>query len=159
MPVTQRRLLMVFVKNPVKGTVKTRLANTIGDDKALAVYQILLDITLQAVKTSQSQKAVFYSGYHADDTWLKNGFLQFIQHGKDLGERMHNAFGTAFASGYEKVVIVGSDCPDLTGELIDEAFDALDHHDVVLGPAEDGGYYLLGIKKMYPDIFQNKTWS
>jgi uncharacterized protein len=159
MPDSTQNLLMVFIKNPVKGTVKTRLATTIGEDKALAIYEALLEITLQALKGSDAQKAVFYSGYRADDTWLKNGFLQFIQHGHDLGARMEHAFDTAFSTGYQKVVIVGSDCPALSSSLVAEAFEKLDTHDVVIGPAEDGGYYLLGMKTLHPDLFRNKTWS
>jgi uncharacterized protein len=159
MPDPHYNLLMVFIKNPVKGTVKTRLANTIGDDKALAVYQVLLEITLDTLKCCDARKAVFYSGYRADDTWLKNGFLQFIQDGSSLGEKMENAFDAAFATGYRKVIIVGSDCPDLSSGLVDEAFAKLDTHDVVIGPAEDGGYYLLGMKQLHIDLFRNKTWS
>ena len=153
-------LLIIFVKNPVKGRVKTRLAITIGDDKALEIYKKMLVYTLKISKELDCKKAVFYSDkIDEHDMWHKAGFDQFVQRGNDLGERMHNAFRYAFSQNFSRVVIIGSDCLELEKEMMEKAFQALMDNDVVLGPAKDGGYYLIGMKKLYPALFQNKQWS
>ncbi len=87
------------------------------------------------------------------------GYYQLLQKQADLGKKMHNAFETILEKGFNKVVIIGSDCIELTQEIILKAFDLLKTNDVVIGPANDGGYYLLGIKKLYPQLFINKQWS
>jgi len=151
---------MVFIKNPEIGKVKTRLAKTIGDEKALSVYNLLLNHTLQISKSLDTEKIIFYSNdIPENDEWKKSGFQQFLQVGNDLGEKMSNAFHTAFVLGYKKVVIIGSDCPELTEEILSASFQLLEENKVAIGPAKDGGYYLLGMKKMYPQIFKNKKWS
>lgn len=153
-------LLMVFVKNPHRGRVKTRLAKTIGDEKALYVYRILLDHTITIAKGTNCDKAIFYSDYIDEtDMWRKAKFSQFIQEGNDLGERMYNAFKYAFSKQYKRVVIIGSDCLELNEHIISEAFDLLKDNEVVIGPAKDGGYYLLGMQKPYKELFMNKQWS
>jgi rSAM/selenodomain-associated transferase 1 len=78
---------------------------------------------------------------------------------ESLGERMHQAFAEAFATGAARVVIIGTDCPGLTPELLQAAFEALHRHDMVVGPADDGGYYLLGLRELQPALFANKNWS
>lgn len=151
---------MIFIKNPVLGKVKTRLAKTIGDEKALHVYQMLLDHTHKVVRSVNIDKAVFYSDFiESDDVWKKDKFQQFIQTGDDLGDRMSNAFLKAFNMRYKKVVIIGSDCFDLNEDIISEAFNILEEHEVTLGPAKDGGYYLLGMKNHHGQLFKNKAWS
>lgn len=151
---------MIFIKNPVLGKVKTRLAKTIGDDKALEIYLKLLAHTLDETQNIQCDKAIFYSdSIDKIDVWKENNYQQFLQQGSNLGERMESAFRTAFNKKYKKVIIIGSDCFDLTQEIIELAFAHLDEKDVVLGPAKDGGYYLLGMKKLYPQFFVNKQWS
>lgn len=153
-------LLLVFVKNPVLGKVKTRLASTIGDEQALMVYKILLNHTLQISQPINVDKIVFYSDEIIEnDPWKKANFQQFLQVGNDLGEKMLNAFQTAFVLGYKKVIIIGSDCLELTSEILNQAFTSLNENKTVVGPAKDGGYYLLGLKKMYPQLFKNKKWS
>lgn len=155
-----RKLLMVFTKNPEKGKVKTRLAKTIGDDAALEVYIRLLNHTKKFVGESNSDKAVFYSQeITGNDDWSAMGCQQVLQHPGDLGDRMKAAFDYAFAKEYQQVIIVGSDCPEVNSEIISEAFDALTHNDIVIGPAEDGGYYLLGMNQMHACFFENKSWS
>ncbi len=151
---------MVFIKNPVLGKVKTRLAKTIGEEKALNVYKMLLDHTHKVAKRVNTDKAVFYSDFiNSDDVWKKDKFQQFIQNGNDLGDRMSNAFLKVFNMGYKKVVIIGSDCFDLNEDIISEAFSILEEHEVVIGPAKDGGYYLLGMKSHHEQLFKNKAWS
>ena len=152
--------LIIFIKNPVLGKVKTRLAATLGDQKALEIYVKLLEHTKKVVAKTEVQKKVYYSEIIVDqDMWMEAGFMKAKQQGKDLGERMLNAFDYSFKDKKEKVVIIGSDCLDLTSEIIEEAFEKLNNHNVVIGPSEDGGYYLLGMNNLYPQLFQHKKWS
>lgn len=153
-------LLFVFVRNPELGKVKTRLAAFVGDETALEIYQFLLEHTKKATQYLPCDKAVYYSiNIREQDIWNKNTYQKHLQKGADLGSRMQQAFVNSFADGYEKVVIIGSDLPDLEERHILEAFEQLNTNDVVLGPAKDGGYYLLGMKKLHPQIFQDKKWG
>ena len=153
-------LLMIFIRNARIGQVKTRLAATIGDDRALEIYIKLLDYTSTVASEVQCEKAIFYSEFIEEvDEFPIPFFQKYLQLGNDLGDKMKNAFIKMFARGYQKVVVIGSDCYELNSKIIDEAFKQLDDHDVVIGPARDGGYYLLGTKKLIPEFFQNKTWS
>lgn len=153
-------LLMVFIKNPVLGKVKTRLAKTIGDEKALKVYRKLLEHTNQITKQVEANKAIFYSDFiDNDDFWLKEEFIKYTQEGELLGDKMSNAFAKAFNLGYKRVVVIGSDCFELNEEIISNAFKVLENNEAVIGPAKDGGYYLLGMQKHYKPLFENKTWS
>jgi len=152
--------LIIFVRNPELGKVKTRLAASLGQEKALKIYQQLLAHTLAITKNLAVQKFVFYEGAIAkQDLWEIHGYHQLLQKEDDLGKKMHYAFETILEKGYNKVVIIGSDCIELTQEIIRKAFDRLITNDVVIGPANDGGYYLLGIKKLFPNFFVNKKWS
>ena len=152
-------LLMIFVKNPVKGQVKTRLAADTGDQKALEIYQDLLQHTKSIVADLPYPKKVYYSHFiEPDDIWEAPGFSKALQPTGDLGVKMATSF-QANLKDSEKVVIIGSDCPDITQEHLEEAFAALDHHDFVIGPAKDGGYYLLGMKNFLAEVFTNKSWS
>ncbi len=154
------KLLMVFVKNPQRGKVKTRLAKTVGDDKALKIYNILLNHTLTITNGANCDKAIFYSDFiDESDMWNKALFGQFIQEGNDLGERMQNAFKYAFSEHYKRIVIIGSDCLDLNEQIINDAFEILHDYEIVIGPANDGGYYLLGMRTFYKELFKNKKWS
>jgi rSAM/selenodomain-associated transferase 1 len=152
--------LIIFIKNPERGKVKTRLASTVGDDQALAVYRALLTHTRRLAESLDVvDRLLFYSAFiDRDDDWPASSFEKFLQRGPDLGARMHQAFITAL-SDHEKAVIIGSDCPSLTADIIQEAFAQLDQHDFVIGPAEDGGYYLLGMKEVHPQLFFDITWS
>lgn len=155
-----KNLLLIFTRNPELGKAKTRLAKSIGDEKALEIYKFLLDKTKEITQDLTCDKAVYYSvKVRENDIWDGKIYQKHQQFGNDLGERMHNAFKNSFENEYEKVLIIGSDLYDLTPEIINSAFTELDNNDVVLGPAEDGGYYLLGMKKLYPKIFQNKDWG
>ena len=155
-----RKLLIVFVKNPILGRVKTRLASSIGESEALEVYKILLNHTLNISKPLLNDKVVFYADFIAhDDAWRTAGFRQEVQEGNDLGERMMNALKKSFHQGYHSITIIGSDCFELTTAILNEAFDELNKKDLIVGPAQDGGYYLLAMKCLYKDLFLNKTWS
>jgi hypothetical protein len=152
--------LIIFTRNPELGKVKTRLAKTIGNKKALEVYQDLLSHTMKVTTTIDCDKFVFYdSSIKINDIWPTNLFEKKIQFGADLGAKMQNAFQELFNLGYKNCVIVGSDLFDLQANHFNEAFHILESNDAIIGPAEDGGYYLLGLKKIIPAIFSNKNWG
>lgn len=157
---TRKSVLLIFVKNPQKGKVKTRLAEAVGEEKALQVYYRLLGITRKITASLDCDREVWYShDIDDEDLWASGGYEKRLQTGDDLGERMRVAFRDVFAGGYEKAVIIGSDCAELTQEIIENAFRALDDHQVVIGPSRDGGYYLLGMTAFWPDLFSGITWS
>ncbi|MGZ0016261.1 TIGR04282 family arsenosugar biosynthesis glycosyltransferase [Yeosuana sp. AK3] len=157
---TSKNALIIFTRNPELGKCKTRLAKTIGDKAALEIYKHLLKHTAQISKKSTADKFVFYSeNIIKNDLWNSGVFIKKLQKGSDLGERMEHAFTELFALGYEKVVIIGSDLLDLKTTHIDNAFKLLQEHDLVIGPAKDGGYYLFGMKKVQQNIFKNKAWG
>lgn len=154
-----KQALLIFAKNLVHGEVKTRLAATIGHEKAFAVYKELLKHTAVITSTLPVDKLLFYSDFIEENPVWNHRFQKHLQSGNDLGERMNNAFVYAFDEGYEKVVIIGTDCFELDAEIIMKAFQQLMENDVVIGPAKDGGYYLLGLKKNHAQIFHNIAWS
>lgn len=155
-----KNVLLIFIKNPVKGHVKTRLAKSVGDSKALHIYQKLLQITKKITDELSCDRQVWYSqSVVQNDLWNEDAYSKFTQKGKDLGERMQHSFQQAFEDGYENVIIIGSDCADLTPEFINRAFEALENHQAVMGPSEDGGYYLIGMSRYYPFLFEEKNWS
>lgn len=152
--------LIIFTRNPELGKCKTRLAKTIGDKAALDVYIFLLQHTANISKKINAQRFVFYSDtIEKKDIWSNDHFNKNLQHGKDLGERMYNAFQHVFAKGIKKAVIIGSDLLDLSPSIINTAFQKLDQNDAVIGPAQDGGYYLLGLNELNSEIFKNKNWG
>jgi len=154
--------LIIFVKNLIPGSVKTRLAEDIGIIGALDVYKYLVEHTYEETKNVDVDKAVFYSEYiEIEDVFDASGVQEyelFIQKGNGLGERMSDAMDQSFDS-YDKVIIIGSDCVELTKKDIDDALAKLDDFDVVVGPAKDGGFYLLGTNKFYPELFENKEYG
>ena len=153
-------LIIVFVRSPEIGKVKTRLARSIGDQSALNVYKTLLKHTAAVLRDLSFDKVVYFSEkIDNNDFWENSLFEKKLQKGADLGERMHHAFDTAFNKGYKKVLIIGSDLFDLTSSLITSAFEALETYDISIGPSLDGGYYLLGMKKLQPEVFKNKKWG
>lgn len=149
-----------MVKNPVRGKVKTRLASAIGDDKALQLYDHLLKHTADIAAQTDCDRFVFYSDdILRNDDFSNDHFKKYVQCGGELGVRMEYAFSIPFKNKYKKAVMIGSDCYDITPEIIQQAFEKLDTHDFVLGPALDGGYYLIGMKRWNRWIFENKNWS
>ena len=153
-------LIIVFVRTPELGKVKTRLAKAIGDQAALTIYKLLLKHTATVLHELSFDKVVYYSEkIENNDFWKASLFEKKLQKGADLGERMQQAFETAFDRGYKKVLIIGSDLFDLTSSIITSAFEALETYDISIGPSLDGGYYLLGMKKLQPEVFKNKKWG
>jgi uncharacterized protein len=155
--------LIIFIKNPQLGKVKTRLARTMGDEKALEIYTELTHITRENAKILRGVKRhIFYSDFiDKTDDWSSKMFKKWVQQGEDLGARMANAFSEVFKK-HENVCIIGSDCPTLSPAILQQASKALNTHDFVVGPSTDGGYYLLGVSKNVQDfqfIFDNMAWS
>lgn len=151
--------LIIFIKNPEKGRVKTRIAKSVGDDKALEIYLALLDHTQQLSLSVNARRYLYYSDFidHAD-AWSEAHFIKKQQQGADLGERMHAAFAATLQET-DKAVIIGSDCLALQTAIVEQAFQALDEYDYVIGPSTDGGYYLLGMKQAQRAVFEDITWS
>ena len=155
-----KNLLLIFTRNPELGKAKTRLAKTVGAQTALDIYKFLLQKTHDVSLEVTSDKAVYYSvKVRAHDIWDSKIYQKHQQVGQDLGIRMLHAFKNSLDAGYEKVMIIGSDLYDLTSQNIENAFIQLDTNDLVIGPAEDGGYYLLGMNSLHPQIFKNKDWG
>ncbi|MEP6712185.1 MAG: TIGR04282 family arsenosugar biosynthesis glycosyltransferase [Ferruginibacter sp.] len=150
--------LIIFVRNPVLGKVKTRLAASMGDAKALAVYKYLLQHTRSISNDVTVKKFVFYAdNINEDDLW--NGFEKRLQKGNDLGQRMTNAFRELFMHDFKNICIIGSDCLELDAETLNDAFTALETTDIVIGPAIDGGYYLMGMNNDCTAIFDKNEWG
>lgn len=159
------RCLMVFVRNPEPGKVKTRLARVYGDRFAAELYGCFVDDLLEALEGgSYRMEIAFTPADQESEIRLRFGgrFSYFPQEGEGLGERMENAFRSCFAKGSATALLIGSDFPDLTAEVIQQAFRALENgHDAVLGPAFDGGYYLIGFRSAAfdPDLFREMPWG
>ncbi len=155
-----KNALIIFTRNPELGKVKTRLAVTVGNETALEIYKYLISHTVKISEKVNADKYVYYSEkIQENDAWDNTVFRKKLQHGNDLGERMNQAFEQLFKMGYQKVVIAGSDIYELTSEDIKDSFIALETYDFVIGPAKDGGYYLLGMKQLKSDVFRNKNWG
>ena len=154
--------LLIFARHPELGHVKTRLALAVGPEEALRVYRELLARTRAAADGVAATKTLWLAGDPpaagpAFADWA--GYVRRPQPAGTLGERMHLAFAAAFDAGATAAVIIGTDCPDLTTAHLTAAFAQLATHDVVVGPALDGGYYLLGTRSLVAEFFANKPWS
>ena len=153
-------LLIIFTRNPELGKCKTRLAATTGVESALEIYKFLLQHTVKITKDLEVDKQVHYSvKVRENDIWDSSVYTKKQQRGKNLGARMNRAFKQAFDAGYKKVIIIGSDMFDLSQQDIELAFKELEDHDFIIGPAEDGGYYLFGMKSLNSSVFLNKKWG
>ena len=155
-----KQALLIFAKNLLYGQVKTRLAATVGNDAALAIYKHLLQHTAFVTQQLPVHKIVFYSNtIEPTDAWFDSRYEKQLQSGNDLGERMRHAFEQAFVQGNKEVIIIGTDCLEITADILNDAFDHLKNNDVVIGPAKDGGYYLAGMKQLHAPLFININWS
>ena len=153
---------LVFVRAPEAGRVKTRLAAALGAEGALRVYRRLAEHTVREARALGGEVRVHFTPADAGPkvrTWLGEGPRYLPQSGGDLGARMEAAFRAAFKEGADRVVIIGSDLPELSAALLRRAFDALESHPAVIGPARDGGYYLLGMRTMIDGLFEGIPWS
>ena len=151
--------IIVFLRKPELGKVKTRLAKTMGDREALAIYRTLIEKTLKSVLECHLSTYLFF--FPRIDSQILDSYPSFIPHlqkGEDLGSKMFEAFEEILQK-HAQAIIIGTDCPYLTPELLTEAQFELEEHDVVIGPAHDGGYYLLGLKENDRKLFTNVNWS
>lgn len=157
---SKKNCLIIFTRKPEKGKVKTRLAQGVGDDKALKVYIYLLKHSAKITANVNAHQQVWYTNsIERNDIWNDGIFEKLVQCEGDLGNKMQFAFEENFKKGFNKVIIIGTDLLDINSEDIEKAFQLLDKHEVVIGPAEDGGYYLLGMKSIIPELFLNIDWS
>ncbi|MEP2936031.1 MAG: TIGR04282 family arsenosugar biosynthesis glycosyltransferase [Gilvibacter sp.] len=155
-----KRALIIFTRNPILGQCKTRLAKTIGDKAALDVYTFLLAHTAQITAPLDCDIFVYYSNEISNnDCWNNDRYKKRIQQGEDLGQRMQSAFQDQLDAGYSHILLIGSDLYDLQTADLQLAFNKLDKNQTVLGPALDGGYYLIGLTQMIPQLFKNKPWG
>ena len=158
---TNANRLIVFVKAPRPGTVKTRLAEAIGAVAAAGAYRRLVEELLQNLRPLPKVELCYSPDSAGTEIvpWLREGWRCSKQGAGDLGQRLLAAFERAFADGANQVVVIGSDCPAVTTEDIGNAWRSLSSHDVVLGPAADGGYWLMGLREPHPEPFNNIPWS
>ena len=154
------KVLLIFIRNPELGKVKTRLAASVGDKNALKIYEVLLDYTKVITQDLPCRKVLYYADKITEkDNWPNEIYSKALQPEGDLGIKMQTAFAEVFQEGAEQVVLIGSDCYELTSDILNEAFERLKTKDTVIGPAADGGYYLLGFSRPNHSVFQNKNWS
>ena len=153
--------LIVFLKAPRLGTVKTRIAETVGHDRALQIYRELVETVLEGIRTVPSVELHFTPADALTEIqpWLRENRTAHAQADGDLGERMQRAFADAFASGAERVVIIGSDAPEVRTGDIRAAWKELKSHDIFVGPAIDGGDWLIGLRAPQPELFRDIAWS
>ena len=161
----EKQLLVVVAKTPQPGEVKTRLLTRLTPEEATGLYSCFIRDRIREIGALQGvDLAIAYTPEASKDyfaRFLSNGFQLFAQQGKDLGERLHNIFVRKLAQGYQSVCIIDSDTPDLPRSLVARAFQWLaeDTADAVFGPCEDGGYYLVGLRRDQPALFTDIPWS
>jgi uncharacterized protein len=156
--------VVIMAKAPQAGAVKTRLCPPLAPQTAAALYHaFLLDKIAQVRRLVQARPAIAYTPEESKSFFaeLAPDFLRIPQHGTDLGERLINSFVQCFAAGYTGVLAIDSDTPTLPTDFLQQAVAliATPENDVVLGPTEDGGYYLIGLRAMYRELFDNMAWS
>jgi rSAM/selenodomain-associated transferase 1 len=159
-----RERLIVFAKVPQTGKVKTRLCPPLSPEQALELHRALVEDTLDRLERVSRQDIdhwIYISEPLTDpaELTIPSAWTQRIQQGRDLGERLADAFRSAFEDGVERVVVLGSDSPTVPLDCVHEAFDELARYDAVIGPSLDGGYYLLGCSQFIPEIFQGVSWG
>jgi len=156
--ISDKKCILFFVRAPEMGKVKTRLANVIGHDAALSLYMSFVADELDMLRGLFFDVIICFYPHAARkqlENWLNDQFYFMAQSGKDLGQRMENAFEEAFSRGYYQALLIGSDLPDLSSSIILDAFDHLARHDAIIGPCEDGGYYLIGFRR---DTYSGKAF-
>jgi rSAM/selenodomain-associated transferase 1 len=164
-PPKPNRCLAVFVRDPEPGKVKTRLAKAYGDPFAAKLYGYFVDDLLEALAPGSYHLELFFTPAEREVEIRQRFGVRFCyspQEGEGLGERMENAFDSCFAKGFAATLLIGSDFPDLTAEVIEQAFVALENgQDAAVGPAFDGGYYLIGFRSAMfdPGVFQEMPWG
>jgi len=155
-------ILILFLKEPLTGSVKTRLGAIIGMDKSMRVYREFLKLLSEKVFNNSWKTIVYYAACEYPE-FLRNTFGDASEYrqqkGSDLGGKMLDAFRACFNEGADKICIIGGDSPDIPAEFLSDSFALLNSHDIVLGPSTDGGYYLLGMNSCHEELFRNINWS
>ncbi len=163
-----KKCIIVFLKSPEEGKVKSRLAETVGEATACRLYKnFTLDLLETLEKVSGEERCALQLYFHPPGSerlivdWLGNGYRYVPQQGKDLGERMGNAFQGCFSEGFDSALLIGSDIPDLPDRIVKEGFASLQRSDAVIGPSLDGGYYLIGFKSdtFIGEVFEGISWG
>lgn len=163
-----REALVVMAKAPRVGEVKTRLIGSLTAEETTQLYIAFLSDTFVLMEEVMEERdevslALCYMPEGEEEAFEeveREGSMMFAQRGDDLGERLRNCFADLFAMGFESVVVIGADSPTLPGELIYDAFDSLENeNDVIIGPATDGGYYLIGMRRLHPQLFEAVPWG
>jgi len=156
-------VLIIFLKYPEPGSVKTRLAKTIGDDKAASLYSVFTQKIFKDTANIAYRRMIFFTPEEKLDSlkkWLKADVIFYPQRGKSLGDRLVRAFETAFKEGARRVIAIGTDSPLIDHKIILKAFNALSGKEAVIGPTEDGGYYLIGLSRPFlRSVFQKIRWG
>lgn len=160
-PVVKSELLIIFSRYPIAGQAKTRLIPALGAEGAAQLQRQMTVQTLSMAQHCQVPLQIRFCGGSQPQMqdWLGAEFDYQMQGEGDLGDRMARSFEAGFGAGYDRIVIIGTDCPQIDPDLIREALSELQQKDLVLGVATDGGYYLIGLSRMIPAIFQDITWS
>lgn len=157
--------LILFTRYPESGKAKTRLIPVLGAEGAANLHRQMSEYAIAQIKQLQSSHPITVEVHFAGGNlqlmqkWLGDDILYRQQNEGDIGFRMASAFQIAFSKKMNRVVIIGSDCPMLTSQILAEAFQFLSQRDLVLGPATDGGYYLIGLRRFIPQLFTGITWS
>lgn len=155
-------VLIIFMKYPEPGLVKTRLAKDIGKQKASLLYRLFVEAVLKGTQDRRFARIIFYWPPEKKiqiRNWIGSDLEIYPQKGVDLGERLSHAFKFAFEKRAKRVIAIGTDCPTLESRVIVEAFRRLKDSSCVLGPALDGGYYLVGLSSFYPELFKGIPWG
>ena len=157
--------LTVFTRYPEPGKTKTRLIPVLGKAGAANLHRLMAQRTIARALSLQKSRRLSVEIHHTGGSqqqmqdWLGTDLIYQNQIDGDLGARMTAAFQNFFDSGVDKVAIIGTDCPDLKAEILAQAFDELSDRDLVLGPAKDGGYYLIGLRRSIPELFDGINWG
>ncbi|MBF2027495.1 MAG: TIGR04282 family arsenosugar biosynthesis glycosyltransferase [Oscillatoriales cyanobacterium C42_A2020_001] len=157
--------LIVFTRYPEPGNAKTRLIPALGEEGAAMLSRQMTEHTLRQVRSLQQQLSIAVEIRFAGGTiermqqWLGQDWTYTPQGEGDLGDRLTRSLQTAFAGGIQQAIVIGTDCPELDSQQLREAFQALEQSPLVLGPANDGGYYLIGMNRFIPELFANIAWS
>ena len=156
--------VLVFIKSPETGKIKSRLSTSIDKEIVKSIYKLFVQDLLKNLEKLQYEKIICYHPKNASDEikkWLGTDYIYLPQTGRNLGERLKNGFIQGFENGFTKLIAIGSDSPDMNIDFFNDAIKNLDSCDTVIGPSIDGGYYLIGFKKnsFYPEVFDDIPWS
>jgi uncharacterized protein len=153
--------LIIFTRYPEPGKTKTRLIPALGDDGAAQLHRRMAEHTLEQARSLSCAIEIWYAGGTKElmQDWLGKDLWYRDQPTGDLGDRMCGAFRSAFEQGYQSVMIIGTDCPGITTSILAQGFTELQNQVVAIGPAIDGGYYLIGLQRLVPELFQGIAWS